>query len=31
MKMAYKMAEGRKIEDRRILVDVERGRTVPHW
>ncbi|EFN51507.1 hypothetical protein CHLNCDRAFT_140193 [Chlorella variabilis] len=31
MKQAYKMADGRKIEDRRVLVDVERGRTVPHW
>jgi RNA recognition motif-containing protein len=31
MKSAYKMADGRKIEGRRILVDVERGRTVPNW
>lgn len=31
MKNAYKVADGRKIEDRRVLVDVERGRTVPGW
>lgn len=31
MKNAYKMADGRKIEGRRVLVDVERGRTVPNW
>lgn len=31
MKQAYKMADGRKIEDKRVLVDVERGRTVPNW
>ena len=31
MKQAYKMADGRKVEDRRVLVDVERGRTVPNW
>ncbi len=31
MKTAYKMADGRKIEGRRVLVDVERGRTVPNW
>ncbi|PRW61455.1 U1 small nuclear ribonucleo isoform A [Chlorella sorokiniana] len=31
MKQAYKMADGRKIEDKRCLVDVERGRTVPNW
>lgn len=31
MKNAYKMADGKKVEDRRVLVDVERGRTVPHW
>ncbi|KAH6566957.1 hypothetical protein BASA60_009238 [Batrachochytrium salamandrivorans] len=29
MKVAYKEAEGLKIDGRRILVDVERGRTVP--
>jgi hypothetical protein len=28
---AYKTADGRKIEGRRILVDVERGRTVETW
>jgi RNA recognition motif-containing protein len=31
MKEAYKNADGRKIEGRRILVDVERGRTVENW
>ncbi|KAK9809948.1 hypothetical protein WJX72_002268 [[Myrmecia] bisecta] len=31
MKAAYKAADGRKVEGRRILVDVERGRTVPNW
>ena len=31
MRQAYKMADGRKIEDKRCLVDVERGRTVPNW
>ncbi|XWS33750.1 hypothetical protein CRYUN_Cryun22dG0110300 [Craigia yunnanensis] len=31
MKAAYKQADGRKIDGRRILVDVERGRTVPNW
>lgn len=25
------VADGRKIEDKRVLVDVERGRTVPGW
>jgi len=28
---AYKQADGRKIDGRRVLVDVERGRTVPNW
>ena len=28
---AYKDADGRKINGRRILVDVERGRTVKGW
>lgn len=28
---AYKQADGRKIDSRRVLVDVERGRTVPNW
>ncbi len=31
MKEAYKTADGRKIEGRRVLVDVERGRTVESW
>ena len=31
MKAAYKMADGKKIEGKRITVDVERGRTVPNW
>lgn len=31
MKTAYKMADGRKVEGRRVIVDVERGRTVPNW
>lgn len=28
---AYKQADGRKLDGRRVLVDVERGRTVPNW
>ncbi|KAL6077949.1 U1 small nuclear ribonucleoprotein 70 kDa [Balamuthia mandrillaris] len=31
MKTAYKEADGRKLDDYRILVDVERGRTVKGW
>ena len=31
MKNAYKMADGRKVENKRVTVDVERGRTVPNW
>eukprot|EP00850_Spirogloea_muscicola_P004429 SM000019S04973 [mRNA] locus=s19:305030:308053:+ [translate_table: standard] len=31
MKTAYKQADGRKIDNRRVTVDVERGRTVPNW
>ncbi|TVU32056.1 hypothetical protein EJB05_23774 [Eragrostis curvula] len=31
MKNAYKHADGRKVDNRRVLVDVERGRTVPNW
>ncbi|KAJ9147092.1 hypothetical protein P3X46_029294 [Hevea brasiliensis] len=31
MKAAYKQADGWKLDDRRVLVDVERGRTVPNW
>lgn len=31
MRTAYKRADGRRIDNRRILVDVERGRTVRNW
>lgn len=31
MRTAYKHAEGMKIDGRRVLVDVERGRTVTDW
>ena len=31
MKAARRGADGRKIEDRRVVVDAERGRTVPGW
>ena len=31
MRAAYKHAEGMKIDGRRVLVDVERGRTVTDW
>lgn len=31
MKAAYKDADGKKINGRRIAVDVERGRTVKNW
>merc|ERR1719408_220749 len=31
MKLAYKSAMNRNIEGRRIIVDVERGRTVADW
>ena len=31
MKTAYKAADGKKLEGRRVVVDVERGRTVPGW
>lgn len=31
MKTAYKQADGKKIDGRRVLVDVERGRTVRNW
>lgn len=31
MKRAYKMANYRNMDGRRIVVDVERGRTVPEW
>mmetsp|Transcript_37342 Transcript_37342/g.91483 ORF Transcript_37342/g.91483 Transcript_37342/m.91483 type:complete len:426 (+) Transcript_37342:113-1390(+) len=31
LKNAYKQADGRKIDGKRVLVDVERGRTVDDW
>ena len=31
MRDAYKRADGRKIDGKRVLVDVERGRTVRNW
>ncbi|CAN6294030.1 unnamed protein product [Urochloa humidicola] len=31
MKNAYKQADGKKVDNKRVLVDVERGRTVPNW
>ncbi|CAN0141059.1 unnamed protein product [Pylaiella littoralis] len=31
MRLAYKRGDGRKIDGRRVLVDVERGRTVRNW
>jgi U1 small nuclear ribonucleoprotein len=31
MKRAYRAADGMKIEGRYIVVDVERGHTVPTW
>ncbi|KAL6642850.1 hypothetical protein ACP70R_021031 [Stipagrostis hirtigluma subsp. patula] len=31
MKNTYKQADGRKVDNKRVLVDVERGRTVPNW
>ena len=31
MTTAYRKSEGRKIDGRRIVVDVERGRTVRNW
>ncbi|KAF8672493.1 hypothetical protein HU200_049707 [Digitaria exilis] len=31
MKNAYKHADGIKLDNKRLLVDVERGRTVPNW
>mmetsp|Transcript_16343 Transcript_16343/g.22775 ORF Transcript_16343/g.22775 Transcript_16343/m.22775 type:complete len:374 (-) Transcript_16343:450-1571(-) len=31
MKRAYRAADGMKIEGREIVVDVERGHTVPNW
>lgn len=31
MRLAYKRGDGRKIDGRRVMVDVERGRTVRNW
>jgi RNA recognition motif-containing protein len=31
MRAAYKQGDGKKIDGRRVLVDVERGRTVRNW
>ncbi|KAF2103914.1 RNA-binding domain-containing protein [Rhizodiscina lignyota] len=31
MKAAYKETDGIRIKERRVVVDVERGRTVPNW
>ncbi|XP_062200388.1 U1 small nuclear ribonucleoprotein 70 kDa-like [Phragmites australis] len=31
MKNAYKQADGKKVDGKRVIVDVERGRTVPNW
>jgi U1 small nuclear ribonucleoprotein len=31
MTAAYKRGDGKKIDDRRVQVDVERGRTVRNW
>ncbi|CDY30756.1 BnaC07g16560D [Brassica napus] len=31
IKAAYKQGDGKKIDGRRVPVDVERGRTVPNW
>lgn len=31
MREAYKRSDGRKIDGRRVVVDVERGRTVRKW
>jgi RNA recognition motif-containing protein len=28
---AYKLADGKKIDGKRVLVDIERGRTQPDW
>lgn len=28
---AYKYADGKKVDGRRVVVDVERGRTVKSW
>lgn len=31
LKTAYKYADGKKVDGRRVLVDIERGRTVMSW
>ncbi|CAN0495322.1 unnamed protein product, partial [Discosporangium mesarthrocarpum] len=31
MLMAYRRSDGRKIDGRRVTIDVERGRTVRNW
>ena len=31
MKRAYRAVDGMKIENREVVVDVERGHTVPDW
>eukprot|EP01133_Synstelium_polycarpum_P019702 gene19702-23595_t len=31
MKTAYKQADGNKLDDRRVLVDIERGRVIKNW
>ena len=31
MKEAYKRADGMRVDGKRVLVDVERGRTVEDW
>jgi U1 small nuclear ribonucleoprotein 70kDa len=31
MREAYRLAEGRKVGGRRIIVDIDRGRTEPGW
>ena len=31
MRAAYKNGDGKKVDGRRVLVDVERGRTVRNW
>ena len=31
MQTAYKQADARKLDGRRMVVDVERGRTTRHW
>merc|ERR1719458_1334017 len=31
LKNAYKQGDGKKIDSRRVMVDVERGRTVEGW